>query len=117
MTPSPLALQAQKGNHRDVQTTLRYWPKPPDSTITIDFRKPGAEEVFNELESLEEEHAITIRDIRGLRGSEQPTLERNGFQYIQDPVPEYDEREDWNEKRMEKLFLPRVEELVAKLYP
>jgi hypothetical protein len=117
MTPSPFPLHAQKGNHRDVQTSLRYWPRPPSDTVTIDFRKPGAEERFNELESLKEEHAVTIRDIRGLRGSEQPTLERNGIQYIHDPVPEYDERENWNEKRVERFFLPRTKELVAKLYP
>ncbi|KAL3451592.1 hypothetical protein BJX65DRAFT_220981 [Aspergillus insuetus] len=117
MIPSPLPLRAQEGNPRDVQTTLRFWPKPPSDTITIDFRKPGAEERFNELESLEEEHAVTIHDVRGLRGSEQPTLEKNGFQYMYDPVPEYDEREDWNEQRVKRFFLPRTEEVVAQLFP
>jgi hypothetical protein len=117
MTASLFPLHAQEGNPRNIQTSLKYWPRPPRSEVAIDFRKPGAEERFNELESLEEEHAVTIRDIRGLRESEQPTLEKNGFQYMYDPVPEYDERENRNEKRIEKSFLPRTEELVAKLFP
>ncbi|KAL3490508.1 hypothetical protein BJX62DRAFT_140683 [Aspergillus germanicus] len=117
MTYSPFSLHAPEGNPRDIQTTLRYWPKPPGDTITIDFRKPGAEERFNELESLEQEHAVTIRDVRGLGESEQPTVEQNGFEYIYDPLPGYDERESWNERRVERFFLPRTEELVAKLYP
>ncbi|KAJ0414587.1 hypothetical protein BJY00DRAFT_318671 [Aspergillus carlsbadensis] len=117
MSSAPLPLHARKQNPRNIQTTLNYWPKPLSGNITIDFRKPGAEERFNELESLEEEHAVTIHDIRDLREHEQPTLEKNGFQYIHDPVPGYDKGENWSERRIARLFLLRTEELVAGLYP
>jgi hypothetical protein len=117
MSSSSLPYHGANVNPRNSQTTLKYWPRPSSSEVTIDFRKPGAEERFNELVSLEEEHAVTIRDIRGLEANEQPTLERNGFEYIYDPLPGYDERESWNERRVERFFLPRAEELIAELYP
>jgi hypothetical protein len=117
MTPSAIPLGASNPSPRTIQTPLKYWPKPSNDNVTIDFRKPGAEERFNELESIEENHAVTIRDIRSLGDGEKPTLEKNGFQYIHDPVPGYEEREHWDEKRIAKFFLPRTKELVSKLFP
>ncbi|KAL2811718.1 hypothetical protein BJX63DRAFT_433228 [Aspergillus granulosus] len=106
------ALESDGSNPRNIQTTLKYWRTLPESRITIDFRNPGAEEQFDELENLEEAHPVVIHDIRGTP-NERFTLGKNGFQYIDDPVPEYDEM--WDEKRVESFFLPRTEALVRDL--
>ncbi|KAL3457423.1 hypothetical protein BJX64DRAFT_295925 [Aspergillus heterothallicus] len=98
---------------KNVETTLKYWKKPDAGRTSIDLTDPGADRLCDELGSLEEEHPILIRDIRGQEETEQFTLDRNGFQYIEDLVPEYNE--DWDEKRIERFFLPSTEDLVARL--
>ncbi|KAL2825543.1 hypothetical protein BJY01DRAFT_262590 [Aspergillus pseudoustus] len=107
-----------KRESRTIQTSLKYWRKPAKrvtgEVVSIDFRKPDAEHLFDELQTLEEDYPVIIRDIRG-NGQKNGhfTLQTNGFQYIHDPVPEYDER--WDEKRIARFFLPRTEELVRRL--
>ncbi|KAL2871611.1 uncharacterized protein BJX67DRAFT_389144 [Aspergillus lucknowensis] len=96
---------------RDIETMLNYWRKPEDGQASIDFREAGAEQLFDELDNLEESQRVTIHDIRGREA--EYTIEKNGFQYIHHPIPEYNET--WNEKRVVHALLPKTKELVEEL--
>lgn len=96
---------------QDVKTELNYWLPRTNRQETVDFTQPDAEVRFQELEALQENKNVLIRDIRG--NISDYTLEKNGFQYV---VHEFS-TVDWNdEERLKAVHIPEAEKLVQKMF-
>ncbi|GFF35772.1 bifunctional solanapyrone synthase [Aspergillus udagawae] len=93
-----------------IETELNYW-EGSDDPIIIDFNTPDGKQKFAEVEKQEARHPVLIHDIRGTE--DQYTLEKHGFQYFHDEVPELD---DWtDEQKVIDTLIPKSEELVRKI--
>ncbi|GIK05175.1 hypothetical protein Aspvir_009278 [Aspergillus viridinutans] len=95
---------------QDIQAGLNYWGGSNDP-ITIDFTTPEGNQKLSETEKQQAKHPVLIHDIRG--SEDQYTLEKHGFQYFHDEVPELD---DWtDEQKVTDTLIPKAEELVRKI--
>ncbi|KAF1956730.1 hypothetical protein CC80DRAFT_472410 [Byssothecium circinans] len=92
-----------------IQTKLRYHYDKEDQVDVLDFTKPGTEEQFERYQTWVEEILTPIHDAR----QKQYTLDKNGFQYVKDPVPGLDKATSEDEIR--NILLPATESLVKRL--
>lgn len=96
---------------RDVKTTLNYWSPVPGNKHETDFRKPGAEQSYDERQNNKIPTSVTIHDVRG----HEPdfTLEENGFQYVPDQAPDFSHCN--SEEEIAAILVPHTEKLVQEL--
>lgn len=97
---------------QDVRTELNYWTPRKERQETVDFTQPGGELRYQELEALQDNRKVLIRDVRG--NITDYTLEKNGFQYV---VHEFSAVDNWSdEETVKTVHIPEAEKLVQKMF-
>jgi hypothetical protein len=98
---------------KDIQAELNYaLHEDAGKTLITDLRGPDASENSKQFGKRKTCYSVQVHDIRG--EETKYTLDRNGFQYVWDPVAELD---DWfNEEKCKAILVPKAEKLVQQMY-
>ncbi|PYI00851.1 hypothetical protein BO78DRAFT_380224 [Aspergillus sclerotiicarbonarius CBS 121057] len=95
----------------DIWTGLVFRKRTDNRHEVVDLTTMTPEEYAPIEHKKQEKHSVLVHDIRG--NEFEYTIEKNGFQYVRDEVPELRDCSDDDE--IKKILIPRTEELVRKV--
>lgn len=108
--PTAIVSSPVEALNRKVNAELNYWDKEGPVDV-LNFMKPGTEKQLEQYMNMETGFLTTIHDVR--QKEDQYTLDKNGFQYVKDPVVGLEDAKTDDE--FGKILLPATEDLVKRV--